>query len=146
MKTERAFWDTSAIIPLCVLQETTVSARKANRIFTVKVVWWGTAVEVRSSLARLKRTGELEAPGFDVALHKWLQMNKRGHEIKPSQRLLDIAAELPDQFALKALDAFQLAAALAWCGERPRKRPFVCADKRLGDAAERAGFDVVSLV
>ena len=66
--------------------------------------------------------------------------------MQATERVLSIAVELPEKFGLRALDSFQLAAALEWCSERPRNRPFVCADKRLGNAADEAGFDVVSLI
>jgi hypothetical protein len=42
---------------------------------------------------------------------------------------------------MRALDSFHLAAALAWCKERPRGRLFVCCDVRLADAAIKIGFD-----
>jgi hypothetical protein len=41
---------------------------------------------------------------------------------------------------LKALDAFQLAAALLWRNEKPRGRVFVCDDTDLAKAATKAGF------
>jgi hypothetical protein len=44
---------------------------------------------------------------------------------------------------LRALDSFQLAAALVWCKEMPRGRQFVCCDVRLAEAATKAGFDVL---
>jgi hypothetical protein len=35
-----------------------------------------------------------------------------------------------------------LAAALEWCDQRPRHRPFVCFDRRLAEAAFQLGFAV----
>lgn len=146
MKTEIAFWDTSAVVPLCVMQATTAAARQIHRDVSIKTIWWGTAVEIRSSFARLRRTGELIDKDFEIAVNKWFAISQRGRKIPPSQRVLDLAATLPDRHGLRALDAFQLAAALIWCSERPRNRPFICADERLGAAAKDAGFDVVSLI
>lgn len=65
--------------------------------------------------------------------------------VAPTSVLLEIAIDLPETYAVRGLDAFQLAAALIWCKEKPRNRPFVCADVRLGRAASEAGFDLVSL-
>ena len=48
--------------------------------------------------------------------------------------------------ALRAADAFQLAAALVWCKERPNRRLFVSFDNALADAAEAEGFDVHRLL
>ncbi len=40
-------------------------------------------------------------------------------------------------------DAFQLAAALVACRFEPGQLPFVCADSRLAEAANREGFPVI---
>ncbi len=145
MRTEVAFWDTSAIVPLCVLQDATPAARRAHDRFTHKAIWWGTPVEVRSSFARLRRLGDLNAEAFAVAVTKWTGIAKRVRQVPAIQDVLSIALELPDRHGIRAMDAFQLAAAIVWCNERPRNRPFVCADKRLGDVAGDGGFDVVLL-
>jgi predicted nucleic acid-binding protein len=46
---------------------------------------------------------------------------------------------------LRAADALQLAAALVWCSERPKNRPFLCRDARLIAAARQECFDVLAL-
>jgi len=61
----------------------------------------------------------------------------------PSRNVRDIAESLPEIHAIRALDAFQLAAALVWCMEKPQGRLFVCADLRLRGAAEKVGFTVL---
>ena len=63
-------------------------------------------------------------------------------EILPSVTLRSLAKELPDTHRLRTADAAQLAAALVWCRERPRKRPFVSFDVRLRTAASELGFVV----
>lgn len=145
MATDAAFWDTSAIVPLCVFQEASLAAQREHRKYSAKILWWGSPVEVRSSFARLKRNGEIDDVGFQTASKKWLAISQRSRELPPSPRVLAIASDLPDKYGVRALDAFQLAAALVWCKEKPRNRPFICADLRLSDAASDAGFDVVSL-
>ena len=145
MRTEVAFWDTSAIVPLCVLQDSTQAARQANISFPIRMIWWGTVVEMRSSFARLKKVGELDDSAFDIAARKWLGIANRSRVVPPVSALLDIASELPEEYGIRALDAFQLAAALIWCNKRPRNRPFVCADKRLSVAAKDAGFEVIEV-
>jgi hypothetical protein len=42
-----------------------------------------------------------------------------------------------------AADAFQLGAALAWCGGQPSGHGIVTLDIRLRDAASREGFDTL---
>lgn len=145
MNADIAFWDTSAIIPLCCNQEFSVAARRIRRRFDVPVVWWGTPVEVHSGFERLRREGFLNEADSKKAIEGWQKLYLRARRIKPDEAVLRLAISLPPVYKVRALDAFQLAAALRWCGERPRNRPFVCADKRLGDAAREAGFEVVSL-
>jgi hypothetical protein len=54
----------------------------------------------------------------------------------------ELASGLPNAYRLRALDSFQLAAALVWCQEKPHNRPFITADIDLSKAATRAGFSV----
>jgi predicted nucleic acid-binding protein len=65
-------------------------------------------------------------------------------EVLPTERVRSLAEVLPEQYDLRAGDAFQLAAAAVWCRERPRNRSFVCYDRRLALAAERMGFQVIT--
>lgn len=146
MKTDFAFWDTSAIIPLCVRQDTTTQARRVGRRFLKRVIWTGSRVEVYSAISRLKRTSTIDAKGYKVAAKQWEKFLDPAHEVNEIGKLISIAETLPAAYGIRTLDAFQLAAALVWCKEKPRNRPFICADHRLGEAASDAGFDVVSLV
>jgi hypothetical protein len=70
------------------------------------------------------------------------QLRRSWDEILPTEAVRVIAQSLPDDHGLRAGDAWQLAAALVWCRERPRRRPFVCLDKRLAKAASDMGFTV----
>ena len=56
-----AFWDTSAIVPLCCSQPATVQGRRLRRELKRMVAWWGTPIEARSAFARLAREGQLTA-------------------------------------------------------------------------------------
>ncbi len=54
-----AFWDTSALVPLCVRQSVTPGAIALYRVHDA-VVWWATPVEIASALARLVRMKQLD--------------------------------------------------------------------------------------
>jgi hypothetical protein len=71
-----------------------------------------------------------------VQRHAW-------SEVLPSERVRELAESLPEQQGLRALDFFQLAAALVWCREKPRGRLFVCADARLAEVATKIGFNLL---
>ncbi len=141
-----AFWDASAILPLCFHQPATGALSRLVRKHGRLVVWWGTPVEVRSALSRLVREGALAEEGRRRSVARLTLLRRSWAEVLPTERLRALAEELPDQHRLRAADTFQLAAAVIWCKERPQRRPFVSFDRRLADAAERLGFAVVSSV
>jgi predicted nucleic acid-binding protein len=145
MKTEIAFWDTSAILPLCCSQTFTTQSKKWLRKYPKIVVWWGTSVEINSGLARLKRNGDLTEKETIRALRLWEKLRKTCRIVSPVERVVELANDLPENYGLRALDSFQLAAALVWCQEKPRRRPFVTADERLAKAAEKVGFNEILL-
>jgi hypothetical protein len=137
-----AFWDTSAIIPLCCWQPETGESRRLRREFQRVIVWWGTPVEARSALARLVREGHL-TPGKRLrAAARLAQLRPAWDEILPTEKVRSLAEEMPDAHGVRAADAVQLAAALVWCRERPKQRPFVCFDADLRTAAAALGFSV----
>jgi uncharacterized protein len=103
-------------------------------------VWWGTAVEVRSTLSRVTREGIVGGPEAQAAWNRLQVLLLSAKEISPSDRVRDLALSQVDRYALKAADALQLAAALVWCKEKPRNRLFLTNDKRLFTAAAEAGF------
>lgn len=137
-----AFWDSSAIVPLCCAQAATVWTRRLFNQLGGIVAWWGTPVEARSAFARLAREGELDEVQRTAAIRSLDQLHRLWDEILATEAVREIAQSLPDSHGLRAGDAWQLAAALVWCRERPRRRPFVCLDKRLMKAAAEAGFTV----
>ena len=137
-----AFWDASAIVPLCCSQSATAQGRRLRRELKRMVVWWGTPLEARSALARLVREGQLTADERTAAVKLLAQLRASWDEILPTERVRSIAEDLPDAHGLRAADAAQLAAALVWCQERPKLRPLVCFDERLRTAAIALGFSV----
>jgi uncharacterized protein len=137
-----AFWDASAIVPLCCSQSATKRVRKLLREVGRMVVWWGTPIETRSAFARLVRDGSLTDEERVRAVRLLEQLRQSWDEIQPSEQVRTVAEDLPDRYGVRAADAVQLAAALIWCRERPNRRPFICFDERLSRAAADVGFTV----
>jgi predicted nucleic acid-binding protein len=137
-----AFWDSSAIVPLCCAQSPSVQGRRVLARLGRIVAWWGTPVEARRAFARLVRYRELNSAQRATAITLLDQLRRSWDEILPSEAVRAIAESLPHDYGVRAGDAWQLAAALVWCSERPRGRPFVCLDKRLAKAASDMGFIV----
>ena len=144
MSKHAAFWDASAIVPLCVHEATSRHAQSQLRKF-LSVVWWGSPIEVHSAIARLHRLGKLKDAERQGALSRLDLLTRGWREILPGDHVRDLARRLLDAHELRAADSLQLAAALTWCQQRPAKRDFVCADQRLSKAAIEAGFSVLEL-
>ena len=143
--TPTAFWDTSGVVPLCCYQAQTAQANMAARIHKKQIVWWATIVEAIGSLNRLVREGYLRPTESKQALQRLEYLRSRWHEIQPTGEVRDLAERLLTIHTLRAADALQLAAALVWCGNRPRGRYFIGADTGLSEAAEKEGFSAVRL-
>jgi predicted nucleic acid-binding protein len=137
-----AFWDASAIVPLCCSQAASTQGRQLRRELKRMVVWWGTPLEARSAFARLVRDGDMTPDDRSAAIELLGRIRLTWDEILPTEKLRSIAEDLPDAHRMRAADAAQLAAALVWCRERPKRRPLVCFDERLRTAASALGFAV----
>jgi predicted nucleic acid-binding protein len=144
MSQEPAFWDASALVPLCVHEITSRQAQSQLR-HSMPVVWWASPVEVHSAIARLHRRGKLKDVHKKGALSRLEMLSQGWREILPSDPLRELSTQLLETYELRAADSLQLAAALTWCQQRPAGRTFICADQRLSKKAAAAGFAVVEL-
>lgn len=142
MKKATAFWDASALVPLCVQEAATPSAESHLRKFA-PVVWWGSPVEIQSAICRLHREKEITDSGKKGAIARLEMLGRGWREILPGDQLREMAVQLLDEYSLRAADSLQLAASLIWCEQRPAKRNFICADQRLSRAARSIGFVVL---
>jgi hypothetical protein len=104
------------------------------------LVWWGSAVECVSALARLERDGALDPPTMTLALQRLRQLSSGWHEIDPSDEIRETAARFLRVHPLRAADALQLAAAFAAAERRPASLEIVTLDDRLANAARKEGF------
>jgi len=137
------FWDSSAVVPLCL------SARSSPRIVPLAqedeaiAVWWGTVVECCSAFSRLRRQGDLQIPALERARQVLHQLASGWSEVAPGPQVREEAIRLVGLHPLRAADALQLGAAVAWADRRPLGRPFVSLDARLRDAARAEGFAIL---
>lgn len=136
------FWDSSAITPLLVVEADSARREQQLRVDSDIVVWFGTMVEVESSLARRKRSGELSGEFELRARRHFDELAAHWSEVTPTNEVRARAIRLLRVHQLRAADAFQLAAALVFCREQPQYLPFLTADQRLRDAASLEGFAV----
>jgi len=139
-----AFWDSSALVPLCVRQAGSRQAQLYLRKFSL-VVWWGTHVEVHSAFSRLHREQLITDANKQGAVARLRLLSRGWREVSADDQVRDLAIESLDKYVLRAADALQLAASLIWCHKRPSRRDFICADRRLLQAAAAAGFSVLEI-
>jgi predicted nucleic acid-binding protein len=135
-----AFWDASALVPLCVRQRVTPRAVVLYETYD-PVVWWSTPVEIASALARLVRMNQLDTRDWAKAAKLARSLAGWWSVIQPSDALRASSMQLVDRYDLRAADSLQLAAALEWCEHTPQGRIFLTTDQKLREAALLSGFD-----
>lgn len=141
---EAAFWDTSALVPLCVRQQASPLLHQLVRQYSL-VVWWATSVEAQSAFARDLPAGILNGLEYRQAQQRLERLRGIWREVQPSESLRSVSEALLERHPLRAADALQLAAAHAWSSNRPFNRPLISGDKRLLAAAEAVGFRIVQV-
>lgn len=137
------FWDTSAIIPLCINEEQTPFVQEIAKKDEALVVWWGSIVECYSAFARLRRDGLLTSTEEAEVLAVLSELSGAWSEIEPGDDVRDITRRLLQNYPLRAADSLHLAAAIVWANKTPRGHHFVCLDTRLREAAVKEGFIVL---
>ena len=137
------FWDSSAVVPLIVpaAQSKTLTGHLASDGGVT--VWRGTPVECAAALYRSHRKALIGQAALDAALVRLHAFTDDADTVMPSEYLRRRANEVLAVHALRAADAFQLAAALAWCEGQPRGERLLSLADRLREAARREGFTVL---
>jgi predicted nucleic acid-binding protein len=136
-----AFWDSSALIPLCASQPQTAGSRALYARFGL-VIWWAAQAEVWSGLTRLKRMRIINHHQFAAAKQSALALIEDCYYVHESAGILSDACSLLELHPLSAADALQLSAALEVCRHNPSNYVFITGDIRLADAARKIGFSV----
>ena len=137
------FWDSSALVPLLVIESESRAMRRLLDFDGAVAAWWGTPVECASALARRRRAGKVSRAGEEWALAVLERLVSDWSQVAPSESVRVQAAHLVTMHAISAADAFQLAAATVWADGRPRGSTLVTLDRRLAEAARLEGFTVL---
>lgn len=137
-----AFWDTSAIVPLCCFQDKSQTLRGLRRKYEV-VAWWASSIEAQSALKRLVSQNKISQTAYTQSIKRLEIQQDSWREILPIEKLRELAKDLIETNNLRTLDALQLASALVWCFEKPKGKIFVCCDDKLSEVAEKIGFTVL---
>ena len=137
------FWDSSAIIPLCLKEQMSGAVNRLIKADEDIVVWWAARVECLSALSRRRREGVLDNHTELKAKTILSTLSEEWSEVQPSEPLRLRAERLLTIHPLRSADAFQLAAALIWAQENPQGLEMVCLDQNLREAGYKEGFTLL---
>ena len=134
------FWDSSAIVPLVVVEA--ASARlvayvaESNPMY----IWWSTRIEVTAALTRRERADARRDADWSACFLALNEMAEDWREVLPTDPVRRSAERLLRRHDLCAVASLQLAAALIACDDLPSGQEFICLDARLRRAAAAEGF------
>lgn len=137
------FWDSSALVALAFPEPASGAAARIADEDEMIAIWWGTPVELESAAQRAARFSRIAPLSVRRARQILDEIEDRAAEIGPTEEVRERARRLVRVHELRAADALQLAAAVVWCGGRPKSETFVSLDRRLRIAAELEGFSVL---
>jgi hypothetical protein len=137
------FWDSSALVALILPEPASQTLEALLTEDREVIIWWGTPVECQSALYRRQREGLLQERDSKPAFRRLDYVLADADRVPPMNEVLERASRVPAIHPLRAADAFQLGAALAWCKGTASGRIFVCLDDRLRTAAQAEGFTVL---
>jgi len=137
------FWDSSAIVPLMVVEAGSARVRNWFDSDSEIIVWTLTRLELLSAIARRRREESHSAAMLTVARRNILRAWDGWSEITAVELVRRHAERLVESYPLRAADALQLGAALIAAEGDPTNLELVTLDRNLADAAEREGFAVL---
>jgi predicted nucleic acid-binding protein len=140
-----AFWDSTALVLLCIPQAQTSAATALYDRYGV-VAWWATQVEMMSELTQLEKMGQISRDQFLNGKRMAQDIARGWISAGSSASVAAEACSLLELYPLRASNALQLSVALEACEHKPQGYVFVTADQRLAEAARRSGFAVEYLL
>jgi predicted nucleic acid-binding protein len=137
------FWDSSALVPLLVSEDTSAPLEALFLDEPSVAVWWGAEVECASAVARLERMGKLASAEASGVFQRLEELAEVWHVVDPVETIRVSAKRFLRVHDIRAADALQLAAAFLAAEGRPASLEVVCLDGRLVTAAQKEGFQVI---
>jgi predicted nucleic acid-binding protein len=96
-------------------------------------------------MRRIRRAGGITDETVRAGVTRLAFLRDSWNEIQPGEDIRELAVELLNEYSLRAADSLQLAASLSWCNRRPFRKPFLCGDKKLCQAASSVGFTLIEI-
>ena len=136
------FWDSSALVPLLILEESSDQVRGLFAIDDEIVASIITPIEVQSALWRRRHREEIDLDQHTEAEVAFADLSESWSEIADFFTVREIALR-PSHQARPSCWRCDLATALAAADGTPTSLPFVTLDQDLALAARAEGFDVL---
>lgn len=137
------FWDSSAVVPLFVIEEVSELLKEALEEDQNMMVWWATRLECLSAIVRRVREGVLDVKSEEQARNVLMRLTGSWREVLPTREVRETAERILAVHPLRAADSLQLSAALIWTNKSPRGNHFVCLDRTLRETARKEGFTLL---
>ena len=138
------FWDSSALLPIFVVEARTKLVRRWLAEDPLVIVWTLTRVELLSAFARRRRERASNHVGLSTARREALAAWDPWTEITAVEAVRGHAERLVEIHPLRAADALQVGAAVVAAAGQTINLAFVTLDDRQAEAAEREGFRVLT--
>jgi predicted nucleic acid-binding protein len=134
------FCDTSALVKLYITEDSSdimqAFAGSASTIAVCRIAW----AEAMAALARRLRENPADAEGIEIVRNR-LRNDWRSYAIiEVTQKVVELAGDYADTFALRGYDSVQLAAARSLQESTSEALQFACFDARLQRAAKVLGM------
>ncbi len=137
------FCDTSALVKLFINEDYSEpmlkAAKQASAVSVCRIAW----AEMMAAMARRVREVPDDAVIIEASRIRFEQMWPDFAIIEVNQKLVELAGEIAEAFALRACDSVQLAAAQRLHQRSRGPMMFACFDKRLQKAAAMMGMQVL---
>ncbi len=137
-----AYFDTSILVKRYVEEDRAAQARLLlgrHRLLSSAIL----PVEALAALSRRRDAGDLSEANHAAILGRLQRDRAHWELVDPTRTVLARAAQLAGGQGLRALDALHVASALEFGSSTELRVPFITADRRQREAAERSGLTVV---
>jgi predicted nucleic acid-binding protein len=137
-----AYFDTSVLVKRYVEEDGAAQARLLlgrHRLLSSAIL----PGEALAALGRRRDTGDLSEANHAAILGRLQRDRAHWELVDPTRTVLARAEQLAGGRGLRALDALHVASALEFGSSTELRVPFITADRRQREAAERSGLTVV---
>lgn len=136
------YWDTSALIPCFISEESTHQAREWLEAGgdSPRFTSWLTAFEFETVLKRKLQQKLLSNREYQAIQEQWTDFQKTLNLVPVDERVSRLGLRVQKIYGLWTCDSVQLGCASLLQVEYPKMR-FVCLDKKLTRAATQEGFE-----